>query len=467
MTLPSKFINREPELDFLNENFHQKKSSLVIIYGRRRIGKTTLINQFISGKNSLYFMATEESERENKKSIQHLLSEFLSNPLLKKNLVLEWHEIFSLFAGHAPDVRKILVIDEFQYLGKINKAFPSIFQKIWDEILVNANVMVILCGSLVSMMVHQTLSYSSPLYGRRTGQIRMTQIAFKNYRLFFDETENHDLIAYYSVTGGVPKYIELFKPMPDIFEAIKTNILSKQCFLYEEPIFLLEREVGEIGTYFSIIKSIAAGHHKIGKIAANIGINQSGATKYLRTLMELDILERITPVTETNPEKSKNGLYIIKDNFIRFWFRFVYPYRHYLEMENMDVVIHKIRQNFNDNHVSYIYEDICRERLSEMIRRDLPDFILSKAGRWWDKNTEIDILALDSKEDAVLFGECKYSSRKIDPSVYYRLKEKSKKVPCKNDTQKWYVLFSKSGFNRELIDLAKKEKGLVLYHFNG
>ena len=195
MTLPSKFINREPELDFLNENFHQKKSSLVIIYGRRRIGKTTLINQFISGKNSLYFMATEESERENKKSIQHLLSEFLSNPLLKKNLVLEWHEIFSLFAGHAPDVRKILVIDEFQYLGKINKAFPSIFQKIWDEILVNANVMVILCGSLVSMMVHQTLSYSSPLYGRRTGQIRMTQIAFKNYRLFFDETENHDLIA--------------------------------------------------------------------------------------------------------------------------------------------------------------------------------------------------------------------------------------------------------------------------------
>ena len=390
------------------------------------MGKTTLIKEFLDGKTALYFMATEESERENKKSIQRLLAEFANNTLLKKNLLLEW-----------------------------------------DEILVNTNVMVILCGSLVSMMVHQTLSYSSPLYGRRTGQIRMKQIAFKNYHLFFDEKGNYDLIAHYSVTGGVPKYIELFKPMDDIFEAIKTNILSKQCFLYEEPIFLLEREVGEIGTYFSIIKSIAAGHHKIGKIAAHIGINQSGATKYLRTLMELDILERITPVTETNPEKSKNGLYVIKDNFIRFWFRFVYPYRNYLEMENTDFVIHKIRQNFNDNHVSYIYEDICRERLSDLISRDLPNFTLSKAGRWWDKNTEIDIVALDPQDSAILFGECKYSSRKIDPSDYYHLKEKSEKLVCKKETLKYYAIFSRSGFTQELVELAKKEKRLTLYHFNG
>lgn len=255
--------------------------------------------------------------------------------------------------------------------------------------------------------------------------------------------------------------------MDDIFEAIKTNILSKQCFLYEEPIFLLEREVGEIGTYFSIIKSIAAGHHKIGKIAAHIGINQSGATKYLRTLIELDILERITPVTETNPEKSKNGLYVIKDNFIRFWFRFVYPYRNYLEMENTDFVIHKIRQNFNDNHVSHIYEDICRERLSDLISRDLPNFTLSKAGRWWDKNTEIDIVALDPQDSAILFGECKYSSRKIDPSDYYHLKEKSEKLVCKKETLKYYAIFSRSGFTQELVELAKKEKRLTLYHFNG
>ncbi len=306
------FIDREPELDCLHQAYNQKKSSLVIIYGRRRMGKTTLIKHFIEGKNALYFMATEESETENKKMVQHILGGFTENDLLKKNLILEWEEIFSIFAHHGPDIKKILVIDEFQYLGKGNKGFPSVFQKIWDEILVNATVMVILCGSLVSMMYHQTLSYSSPLYGRRTGQIRMKQIAFKNYSLFFKDAGNLDLIEYYSVTGGVPKYIELFEPMPDIFEAIKKNILSKQSFLYEEPVFLLEREVGEIGTYFSIIKSIAAGHHKIGKIAAHLGINQSGATKYLQTLMELDILERITPVTETNPEKSKKGLYILE-----------------------------------------------------------------------------------------------------------------------------------------------------------
>lgn len=215
--------------------------------------------------------------------------------------------------------------------------------------------MVILCGSLISMMVNQTLSYSSPLYGRRTGQIRMSQIPFKHYSAFFETFDQIDPVQYYAVTGGVPKYIELFRPSTDIFKAIKNNILSKHSFLYEEPIFLLEREVGEIGAYFSMIKSIAAGNQKLGKISSSLGVKQSNITKYLKTLMELDLIERIVPVTEKNPEKSKKGLYRIKDNFIRFWFRFVYPYRHYLEMDNLEFVIKKIKQNFNDNHVSYVY----------------------------------------------------------------------------------------------------------------
>ena len=240
------------------------------------------------------------------------------------------------------------------------------------------------------------------------------------------------------------------------------NILSKQSLLYEEPIFLLEREVGEIGSYFSIIKSIAAGNHKISKIAGNLGVNQTGITKYLKTLIELDVIERIVPITEKNPEKSKKGLYFIKDNFIKFWFRFVYPYRNYLEIENQEFVINKIKHNFRDGHVSFVYEDICREKLLDLSTKPVFDFTIERSGKWWDKNEEIDIVAISQGEDKIIFGECKYTEKKVDVDVYFKLKEKSKKVEWKHDCLRYYIIFSKSGFTKTLIKLAEGEKYLYL-----
>lgn len=179
------FIGRKKELQFLEDEYAQDRASLVILYGRRRIGKTTLIKQFIQEKNAFYFVATEESERENRRNFQHAVSEFTQTPLLKKDVLLEWDEIFSVLKEHQPESRKIIAIDEFQYLGKTRASFPSIFQKIWDQMLAESSVMVILCGSLVGMMVEQTLTYSSPLYGRRTGQIRLDQIGYQEYSFFF------------------------------------------------------------------------------------------------------------------------------------------------------------------------------------------------------------------------------------------------------------------------------------------
>ncbi len=458
----SQFVNRIPELQYLQNEYNQNSASLTILYGRRRIGKTRLIKEFIKEKQALYFLATEEPENENKKALQALLADMTGNFLLTKGGILEWHEIFTLFSSSMSGRRTVLVIDEFQYLGKGNKAFPSIFQKIWDELLINSNVMVILCGSLVNMMVQQTLSYSSPLYGRRTGQIRLKQIPFRHYQEFFPNPDQINSVEYYAVTGGVPKYIELFRPSTDIFDAIKANILSTHSFLYEEPIFLLEREVGEIGTYFSIIKSIAAGNHKLAKIAAALGVNQSGMTKYLKTLMELDLIERIVPVTEKNPEKSKKGLYQIKDNFINLWFKFVYPYRHYLEMNHWEFVIEKLKQNFRDSHVSFVYEDICRENLLDLSSRGKIDIRIMKSGKWWDKDDEIDLVALSNDENKILFGECKYTTKKTDADLYYRLKEKAKKVKWHPDCEKQYILFSKSGFTDTLQQLAERESSLSL-----
>lgn len=452
------FVDRAEELQFLQEQYKQKESSLVIIYGRRRTGKTTLIQKFIEDKPALYFLATEESERENIQNLKQLMASFSDNELLAAADGLGWMDIFRIFAKTTSNKRQILVIDEFQYLCTANSAFASILQKIWDTLLKELNVMVILCGSLISMMHSQTLSYSSPLYGRRTGQLRLRQIPFRDYGDFFPGMLPDQQIQYYAVTGGVPRYIEAFKKDDDLLAEIEKNILSRQSFLYEEPVFLLEKEVGEIGTYFSIIKTIAAGNHKLGKIAAVLEVPQSHLTKYLSTLIQIDLVERKVPVTVANPQKSKKGLYFITDNFISFWFRFVYPYRSSLEIGDTAYVLEKLRQEFIPCHVAYVYEGICTELLWQMSREGKLPFKLMQAGPWWDNHDEIDIIGLNHETGDIAFCECKYTGRPIGIEVLHQLQKKASRVKWRQKQRReTFVLFSRSGYQQELLDLANEQ----------
>ncbi len=458
------FIDREQEMQFLNDEYNRKGSSLVILYGRRRVGKTELSSAFMKDKNALYFLVTEESELQNRNAFKDVAANFCDNDLLKNAKVDNWEILFKTLLEKAQNEKLLLIIDEFQYLGKSNPAFPSIFQKIWDTILKDDNIMVILCGSLISMMESQTLNYTSPLYGRRTGQIKLKQIPFLYYQEFFPNKSHKELIEYYSVTGGVPKYIELFYDSDNIYSAINKNILSKQSFLYDEPNFLLQREVSEVGSYFSIIKAIAAGNQKLAKISGALELKQTGLTKYLKTLNDLDILEREIPITEEKPEKSKRGLYKIKDNFILFWFKFVYPNLSFIESGNSELAMKKIKANLVDNHISYVYEDICMEEMWKLNAEEKWNFTFDKVGRWWNNDTEIDIVAFDSTGNDIIFGECKYWDGKVGINVLNSLEEKAKAVDWKKEKRKEnFILFSISGFTDELIELAKTRDDLILY----
>jgi len=458
------FINREKEIKFLNDEYLRNGSSLIILYGRRRIGKTELCKAFMKDKNTLYFLATEESEVQNRNAFKEIISNFCENELLKNSKVNNWEILFKVILEKSKKEKLLLIIDEFQYLGKSNAAFPSIFQKIWDTILKDNNIMVILCGSLISMMEEQTLNYSSPLYGRRTGQIKLKQIKFKYYNKFFEKKEYSELIKYYAITGGVPKYIELFYDCNDVYSSIYENIISKQSFLYDEPNFLLQKEVSEIGSYFSIIKAIAAGNQKLSKIAGVLEMKQTGITKYLKTLIDLDIIEREVPVTEENPEKSKKGLYKIKDNFILFWFKFIYPNISFIESDNIDIVMNKIKENFIDNHVNYIYEDICIEKMWELNANGVFNFNFSRIGRWWNNDKEIDIVAFDNNENNIIFGECKFWENKVGINILSALEEKAKYVEWnKNNRKEQFILFSVNGFTNDLIKLANERKDVVLF----
>lgn len=455
------FINRTQELNFLEKEYESDRASFVVIYGRRRIGKTTLIKEFILDKPAVYFLATQEAISQNLEVFTRLIADFTDNSLLKNSKGHSWDTVIKEFVKFKKETKIILVIDEFQYLEMSQKGFASVFQRIWDEILQNQNVMIILCGSYISMMKSQTLYYSSPLYGRRTGQINLGQIDFYHYHQFFPQ-KHRNLIDYYSVTGGVPRYIDAFKDEKDLMQGIKDKILNPQAFLYEEPVFLLEKELKEIGSYFSILKTIAEGNHKLSRIASRLEVKQSSLTPYLATLIEMDMVERRVPVTEEHQQRSKKGLYAIKDNFLLFWFRYCYPYQSYLQINQTDYVMQQIKKDFQSYHVSHIYEKICEQML---LRKELTKQLgLQKIGKWWSKNEEIDIVGLNPDKNIILLAECKNTTQPQGIDLYHSLVEKSKKVQWHiTDRSNYYAFFSRKGFNNSFKALAKENENIFLF----
>ena len=297
-----KFIGRKMELEKLNAEY-ERDGGFVVIYGRRRVGKTTLIKEFLKKKTAFYFLATEELESQSMKRLAGVVARMTKNSLLQKAVFTDLLDLFHFIADYEPDKKKVMVIDEFPYLVKTNPAFPSILQNAWDEILKDSNVMLILSGSLIGMMQKHALSYDSPLYGRRTAQMRLAPLPFTDVydalALPFDKA-----VEQYAVTGGVPKYLEFFEDGRDLVDQLKDVVLSKSGFLYEEPFFLLKSESMTAVNYFSIIKAIADGNHKLGKIAGALGQETQALTPYLLTLADLGFIEKRTPVTEKNPEKA-------------------------------------------------------------------------------------------------------------------------------------------------------------------
>lgn len=463
-----KFLGREKEILVLEKEY-ARDGGFVVIYGRRRIGKTTLIKQFIKSKTAFYFLATKEVESQSMKRFAGVIARTTGNSVLQKAAFSDWLDLFQAVADYKPNEKKVLVIDEFPYLVKVNDSFPSILQNAWDEILKDSNVMLILCGSLISMMKKHALSYESPLYGRRTAQMRIAPLPFttvyENQKLSFEEAAEQ-----YSITGGVPKYMEFFSDGQPLYEQIKENVLSKNGFLYEEPNFLLTDEVQVPTNYFSIIKVIADGNHKLGMIAGILGLETSALTPYLKTLSELGFIEKQVPVTEKNAEKTRKGLYFISDNFLRFWFRYVYPYKGELELDNTQISLDELDKDFKEKFVTFAYEDICKEIFARLCSDKAIDFTPSKIGSYWlnDKsgNTQIDVMAVDTVNKRLFAGECKYHNQPVNADMYFELVKKVDNSSEIKSAFKGYTViygvFSKSGFTSRMTDISNSNPNLFL-----
>ena len=459
-------INRERELRFLVEKFHEEFAQLIILWGRRRVGKTYLLKEFCSQYPAIYFLATKSSKKDQLFQLSEAIAEFFNDSLLMIKPFSEWQQVF-IYLKEKRSQRFALIIDEFPYLISTDPAIPSIFQKGWDEYLVqNDNIMLILNGSSISMMEKEVLGASSPLYGRRTGQWKLEPFNLIETAGFFQGANLVRLVEIYSVIGGIPYYAQLFDPKLDIEENIKRKILKKGEVLYEEVDFLLREEFREPRSYFPILSVIAGGSHKFGEIASKTGMDKSNLTKYLSILDQLHITYREVPVTEKIPHKSKKGLYFIRDPFINFWFRFVRRNLRYLEMEKIDFVWQeKLSPEFDyyvSRHCEKIIVDVLEARIGTL------PFDCERLGRYWDKNIEIDIMALDGEEKNVLLGEIKWQKKPVGIRTLEELREKAQKLKVLSDSRNYLLLISKSGFTRGLQEMADESvllfdlrKGLV------
>ena len=308
------------------------------------------------------------------------------------------------------------------------------------------------------MMENEILGYRSPLYGRRTGQWHLEPMDFNSCRLFRKEKTFEDQINHFAVAGGIPAYWMQFNSNFNIWRNLSERVLRKGQFLYNEVEFILREELREPRYYFALLQAVAQGKRKLAEICNATGIMQPSANKYLGVLADLHIVEREIPVSEEKPLKSKKGLYRFRDDFFRFWFRYVFPRRGELELGRIDAVIDDIRVQW-PQYISLIYEKVCLQLLRRSMDRFFP---FSAIGRWWEKNEEIDLVALNKQMNAILFAEVKWSKKPVGINIYEDLKRKAKFVHWGTGHRKeYYCLFNKSGFTPKMIKLAKDE-GIAL-----
>lgn len=453
------FIGRRKELSYLEEKYLENKSNLILVYGRRRIGKTALVTQFITGKKAIYLLATQEEKGQVIKGFSQRVSEFFNDSLIRENPLSDWNSLFRYLVEKIKSASSkiVLVLDEVTYLIEQDKAFMSLMQKYYDLYLKNLNVMIILTGSLINIVYNEILDYNSPLFGRRTGNLELSELRLPEIKAFFPKASVEQLIRIYSIYGGVPYYLEL---LGDGSQPVE-KFLNRNNVFCTDVQFILSQELRSPDKYFSILKLIANGKNTISEIAGSMGFNSNEISPYLDKLTTMKVIVKEFPL---NSRKRNSGTYRIASNYFNFYFRFVFERTSLLETGKEKTLIGYVNDNL-DVYISRVFEDISNDFLLEF-SETLLGIQVNETGRWWGKNPikdrgrdseEIDILGTFD-DDGMLFGEVKWTDSMVGADTFFELKLKSGMFKC---SKKVFVLVSKSGFDDAMRLIASKEGDMV------
>lgn len=455
------FIGRKQEMRELVRREAQSGFQFPVIYGRRRVGKTRLIREFIKERPSIYFMATEQSDSAQLKAFTQAIKEQYEDKRIELlDSFSDWEVLFSFITDISQDNRLILVIDEYPYLAKAVPEISSILQKYIDHHWKDTQLYFILCGSSMSFMERQVLGYQSPLYGRRTAQIKLHPMPHYEAIKFFPQWSFEEKLYAFGVCGGIPQYLEIFSKYSSFKEAVCGEFLSISGHLSEEPENLMQQELREPAFYNSILQAIAKGASRQNDIAMAVGKNPNQLSTYLDNLIDLEILEKVNPIGGKNTRKV---IYRIKDNLYRFWFRFI-PDCKVLSALGLEERAYKekIEPSFSE-YFGHVFEKIAMEYIKYQVMVGEIQELYTEYGQWWGNNPqkkqeeEIDIVC--ANEEHILVGECKWRNSMLDIAVLDKLKERARLLAA--GRQVHYILFSKSGFKVELVEKAQRE-GVIL-----
>lgn len=454
------FVDRFAELQLLEQRYASEQAELFVLYGRRRVGKTELLTHFCEGKRHIFYVADLTAETTLRSGLSAAISAAQFGPDAPAPVYNSWEDIFTALARLAQTERLVVVLDEFPYLVAAHPPLASVLQRLWDHLLSKTRVMLILCGSYIGMMEETVLGYRAPLYGRRTAQYLLEPLDFTAAQLFYPQYLPEDRVRAYAVFGGTPAYLKVITSNQTLELNIEQNILTRGAFLYDEVRFVLQQELREPRNYFAVLQAIAAGRTQMNEIKQATGLD--GVTAYLDTLQQLHLVKRTVPITETQPHKSRRGLYRLEDHFLRFWFRFVHPNRSRLERGASAAVLTDAVLPVLDQFTGPVFEDICQQFLWRAGQNSRLPFVPAQIGSWWRANEEIDLVALS--DDAALLIECKWTSRPIGIDVLADLESKTKLIlPELAGRSVRYALCARSGFTEQMGQIALDRADVRLF----
>jgi len=462
------FIGREAELRKMNRRYQKDGLEFIVIYGRRRVGKTALINHFVKDKPCIVFPALRAGSKDNLEAFSKAIYQFNHPEAQEAPTFSSFEAAFAEITRIAAETRVILAIDEFPYLAEANESIPSRLQHLLDHDWKNTKLFLILCGSSMSYMEKEVLSSKSPLFGRRTAQFHLQAMDYLTSAKFLPDTSPEENAMIYGITGGVPHYINKLDYQGSIRDALLENLFDPSAYLFEEPENLLKQELREPALYNSIISVVAAGNTKLNDIATKAGMDQAACAKYMKVLMALEIIKKVEPVVDRSARKKE---YRVADPFFRFWYRFVPRNMTAITTGTMDHIYHAAVESYLSGYMGTVFEDICRQYL--LLHMDQLPFPIQDIGEWWGtlprekKEAQIDIVATSCRENnhqsgrQYLIGSCKYLNNQVGIEEFALMKNYVSAFTTAQD-ECFYYLFSKSGFTQSLHDLEDKGEVVLI-----
>ena len=454
------FIGRKRELDALNKIYAKDGFQMMVLYGRRRVGKSTLLQKFIEGKKAVFYTAVRSNSQRNLKLLGDYVIDALA-PDMKGTGFDAYEQIFHWIGEKARHERIVFIIDEFPYMAEQDKSLLSVLQKFIDREWLSGNMFFILSGSSVSFMEDEVLNEKSPLYGRRTSQLKLQPFNYKEAAEFVPGYSLEDKAVVYGVTGGIAKYLAMFNEDSSLDDNLRELFFSETGYLYEEPNNLLIQEFKNVALYNSIIEAVAAGRNRISTIADLTHMDPTQVSHAVSNLLTTGILRKDYAITDENNKRKVQ--YVLADNMFRFWYQFVSKGIGLIDYGRGEVYYDNIVRKELNHYMGAVFEDMCRDYTMDVGSLGKLACMTLKVGKWWGTNpikkeeTDIDVVGIDPIKGQAVIGECKFKNEILDKGIFEQLRERRGLLGKKYEVVQ-YMLFSKSGFSDWIKSHAVQEK---------